>query len=160
MSHDKGNDRWVMVNFGLLLELLNRIFDAIEINWKNHLARFFFEKWFHEMLKIRFRKQPDNTRVPKGIRFWNSYQSAKTSMDPYWRILNRGVSFGWSFSPLSAWRSIGSTTIPTTHPSLENLSRFFSEILAFLVMSRSPFYWKIIQILFFDRTLCFEWVLQ
>ena len=33
-------------------------------------------------------------------------------------FLNRGASFRWSFGPLSAWRSIESTTILTTHPSL------------------------------------------
>ena len=122
MSHDKDNDRWVMVNFGLFLELLNRIFDAIEINWKNHLARFFFEKWFHEMLKILFRKQPDNTRVPN----WNSDQSEKINMDPYWRIL-------------------------------ENLYRFFFEILVFRVMSRTVSLENHPNIIFWQNALPIYW---
>ena len=33
------------------------------------------------------------------------------------RIINRGASFRWSFGPLSAWGSIESTTISTTHLS-------------------------------------------
>ena len=36
-------------------------------------------------------------------------------------ILNGGASFRWSFSPLSAWGSIESTTILTTHPSLQKV---------------------------------------
>ena len=32
--------------------------------------------------------------------------------------INRGASFWWSFGPLSAWGSIESMTILTTHPSL------------------------------------------
>ena len=46
--------------------------------------------------------------------------------------LNRGASFRWSFSSLSAWRSIESTTILTTHPSLicEYLKNLFCENLA------------------------------
>ena len=40
-----------------------------------------------------------------------------------WTI-NEGASFRWSFGPLSAWGSIESTTILTTHPSL--LSRYHS----------------------------------
>ena len=32
--------------------------------------------------------------------------------------LNWGASFRWSFGPLSAWGTIESTTILTTHPSL------------------------------------------
>ena len=32
--------------------------------------------------------------------------------------INRGACFRWSFGPLTAWRSIESTTILTTHPSL------------------------------------------
>ena len=51
MSHDKrimnNGEHWR----SLFLELLNRIIDAIEIKGKNHFTRFFFEKWFHEMLK-------------------------------------------------------------------------------------------------------------
>ena len=33
-------------------------------------------------------------------------------------MINGVASFRWSFGPLSAWGSIESTTIPTTHPSL------------------------------------------
>ena len=33
-------------------------------------------------------------------------------------VINWGASFRWSFGPLSAWGSIESTTILTTHPSL------------------------------------------
>ena len=33
-------------------------------------------------------------------------------------MINGGASFRWSFGPLSAWGSIESTTILTTHPSL------------------------------------------
>ena len=33
-------------------------------------------------------------------------------------LINGGASFRWSFGPLSAWGSIVSTTILTTHPSL------------------------------------------
>jgi len=36
----------------------------------------------------------------------------------------RGASFRWSFGPLSAWGSIESTTILTTHPSLETGAQF------------------------------------
>ena len=35
-----------------------------------------------------------------------------------WPNLNGGASFWWSFRPNSAWDSIESTTILTTHPSL------------------------------------------
>ena len=33
-------------------------------------------------------------------------------------VINWGASFRWSFGPLSAWGSIESTTIVSTHPSL------------------------------------------
>ena len=33
-------------------------------------------------------------------------------------IINGDASFRWSFGPLFAWGSIESTTILTTHPSL------------------------------------------
>ena len=33
-------------------------------------------------------------------------------------VVNGGASFRWSFGPHSAWGSIESTTILTTHPSL------------------------------------------
>ena len=39
----------------------------------------------------------------------------------YRNIVNGGASFRWSFGPLSAWGSKESTTILTTHPSLECL---------------------------------------
>ena len=35
------------------------------------------------------------------------------------RFYKRGASFRWSFGPHSTWGSIGSTTILTTHPSLQ-----------------------------------------
>ena len=43
----------------------------------------------------------------------------KTSLKA--EFINRGASFGWSFGPHSAWGSIGSTTILTTHPSLRQI---------------------------------------
>ena len=44
------------------------------------------------------------------------------------QFYKRGASFRWSFGPLSAWDSIESTTILTTHPSLNvTLNLFFSK---------------------------------
>ena len=42
-------------------------------------------------------------------------------------ILNGGASFRWSFSPLSAWGSIESTTILITHPSLSSRRENFND---------------------------------
>ena len=43
------------------------------------------------------------------------------------QIINGGAFFRWSFDPLSAWGSIESTTILTTHVSLFSLwNQFFS----------------------------------
>ena len=37
-------------------------------------------------------------------------------------LLNGGASFRWSFGPLAAWGSKESSTILTTHPSLEKMT--------------------------------------
>ena len=42
----------------------------------------------------------------------------KLSRDQGFQGLNGNASFRWSFGPHSAWGSIESTTILTTHPSL------------------------------------------
>ena len=44
-----------------------------------------------------------------------------------WMYLNGGASFRWSIGPFSAWGSIESTTILTTHSSLEKYSRIHSQ---------------------------------
>ena len=60
------------------------------------------------------------------------------ALDPATEVekVNGGASLGWSFGPHSAWGSIESTTILTTHPSLFRFQislSFISEIQAFSV---------------------------
>ena len=64
------------------------------------------------------------------IKYFQSLQidtvAAMTSTRPffglfwYQLVVNGGASFRWSFGPLFPWGSIESTTILTTHPSLES----------------------------------------
>ena len=45
------------------------------------------------------------------------YKHRHQTQDWFDYFINRGAPFRWSFGPHSAWSSIESTTILTTHPS-------------------------------------------
>ena len=65
-----------------------------------------------------------------------------------WHQIDENISFRWSFGPLSAWGSIESTIILTTHPSLdgrfcaisdENTCHEFPVIVVHLIRRSVPF---------------------
>jgi len=63
-------------------------------------------------------------KITKTITKVNSWFFTNSPYVWFWSFfleVNGGASFRWSFGPLSAWGSTGSTTILTTHPSLWKL---------------------------------------
>ena len=120
------------------------------------LFRFFFTRF--DSLKVfrigelKFNISNEQERLLKCscIKIWNCYfklkvnlkHSGSISRSTYLeyvifdrnQLVNRGASFRWSFGPHSALGSIESTTIFTTHPSLQQ--QIVSNRSKFLIKNR------------------------
>ena len=77
----------------------------------------------------------------------------------HWICINGGASFRWSFDPLSAWGSIVSTTIVTTHPSLLRTTTERFSIIA-VAIDKSPISDNICNESLFDAKMIFvNWLI-